>query len=84
MELTRYRLRAYVTASICACGETVLRDEIPLGRIYETDERSISHGTYTCGGCDTSMIIDTIRVKDDSGKYRTLPLGIFGPPQEVQ
>lgn len=80
----RFTLRRYINRSICACGETVLREDVPLGKIYDCDEGHIESATYVCGGCDTPMRIQTINVKDDSGSYRPLPLDLFGPPEAIQ
>lgn len=41
----------YVKRSICPCGYSILRDEIPLGRIYRVDTERTSIGHLICGEC---------------------------------
>jgi hypothetical protein len=80
--ITKYM---YVNRSVCTCGFSVLYDHIPLGTEYEVDADSVQGGyTYGCGGC--GMVINNvtvIRVRDEDGAFRPLPLALFEPVDTV-
>jgi hypothetical protein len=70
----------YATKSICSCGDSVLRDDISLGRIYEVRPDSRDWMVYQCGACGVHRPVEVIDVRDDaSGQFRPLPFGIFAP-----
>ena len=49
MNLKQVKLRRL---SICPCGYSVLKDEIPVGTAYTIDLDSFAENfTYRCGGC---------------------------------
>ena len=68
----------YVRRSVCECGFSVLKEDIPLGKMYLAYPESIKHGAILCGNCGKKSSIDIIAVVDDRGvSGGMMPLGIL-------
>lgn len=48
-----------VRLSVCPCGFSLLKDDIPLGTIYEVDPGLTATGTLTCGGCKKTFSVES-------------------------
>ena len=71
--------RMLVRLSICPCGYSSLLDSIQLGHIYEVDDKSMRYGyAYKCGKCGRVQFkVAVIDVRESTGEFRPLPLGLF-------
>jgi len=62
----------YVCRLVCRCGEAVLKESVPLGKIYQVEPESIMHGGMLCGYCGRKTYCDLIQTAD--GGWLPLPL----------
>jgi hypothetical protein len=73
------RLKAiYSHRSLCPCGHPALRDDVPLGTVYEVNPARKAMFVFCCGGCGHCIDLPGIYVEargKGSGGY--LPSGIF-------
>lgn len=68
----------YAKKSICPfCDYEILRDSVPLGKIYDLIPESIQSGGLICGGCGKVTILEIVMTH--RGGY--LPMPIFEFPQ---
>lgn len=67
----------FVRRSLCKCGFPVLRDNVPLGKIYSVYPESVQPFVYFCGGCHLLNQWAVIWAEDGVVEPGWLPLGIF-------
>lgn len=72
----------YSFASVCPCGFRMLKDDIPLGTMYEGDPTNRSAGGVLCGGCGDIILVTLIPVvhRHDPKLIGLMPLEIFELP----
>lgn len=70
--------RKLARLSICPCGFPALKDEIPLGQIYQIPRFNFIgvHDTWICGGCGAQTVVHCIMVIRD-GNQSWLPKELF-------
>lgn len=66
----------FVKTSLCICGETILRDEIPLGKRYQVLSMG-EEGKLVCGGCGKETKVTLCAVVDECNNAGVMPLEIF-------
>jgi hypothetical protein len=68
-----------VKLSLCPCGFNLLKDDIPLGTIYEVDPTLTATGTLTCGGCQKTFNVESFFVFGRRSNHTSgfLPKDIF-------
>ena len=66
-------------AALCPCGETMLRDGIPLGTEYLIDDEHTLMGTLTCGACGTLFVevLCVLARRPGHGSSGYLPMRLF-------
>jgi hypothetical protein len=71
--------RIYQNYSICECGYPALNESVPLGKVYDVDESTVSGGyTFICGGCrKTHVDVNVVFARDPRGGFYPMPLGVF-------
>jgi hypothetical protein len=67
----------FVKRSLCECGYAVIREEVPLGKVYDLDLSSIEDGGLICGGCHKDIALKIVMAEDGAGYAGFLPLDIF-------
>jgi hypothetical protein len=74
--------------TVCPCGDSALRDGIPLGTIYQIDLDSINTGfAYRCGKCGVTRRVTCVLASSTlapESPLAWLPLALFDaalPPQ---
>lgn len=69
----------FVKRSICPCGHSMLRDEIPLGAVYHVDPARRQIGGLICGGCNlhTRNLLMIWAESAATGSVGFLPIEIF-------
>lgn len=71
-----------VRRGICGCGYSLLRDEIPLGRVYRLDVDVTEPGLCFCPGCNSiHALLLVLCVGDSVGGWLTgmMPVDILSP-----
>jgi hypothetical protein len=70
--------------SICQCGYSILKDDIPLGTEYDITPGTEESGTLICGGCGKHTSVTLIQV---AKRFRShggvLPKEIFSISKPV-
>lgn len=69
----------YVKRSICECGFPIMRESVPLGKLYLVYPDSVTGGAVLCGGCGSKFPVRLI-LADDEQSCRSIgavPLEIF-------
>lgn len=66
----------YTKKSICKCGFTVLKDEVPIGTEYHVVPSPSYPVIFECGGCGGAQTVKAIEVAEGNGSG-LLPAEIF-------
>lgn len=64
-------------ASLCECGFSILRDEIPLGTVYRIAPETRRPGTLVCGGCGQRIRVTLVHALATGRHAGWLPYEIF-------
>lgn len=69
----------HAVRSICPCGESVLKDDVPIGKEYDIDPFRMEKITFICGGCHTAHenVLAVFVHAPPDGKPGYLPVAIF-------
>lgn len=68
----------YTNKSVCECGYTFMKEDVPLGKVYKVVPESITKLTFMCGQCyGIQYDIDCILASEEGGTLGYLPLAIF-------
>lgn len=77
MMFTRY--------SVCNCGFPILRDEVPIGTVFEVDEKITEDFSVICGGCGKWNHVVGVWVRQRADRHAGfLPKDIFEPYEKEQ
>ena len=78
-----YQPRLLMRLSVCACGYGLLKDDIPLGTVYEVDLDVEEIATLKCGGCGKIQQVVCSPVRARAGAHGgMLPNVIFTEPSK--
>ena len=76
----------FIRYSMCICGYPLLKDEIPIGTIYEINEEVTAPFHWRCGGCHKINSVPGVWVypREDQPENTAgfLPKDIFEPMAE--
>jgi len=64
--------------SMCICGYPILSDSVPIGTVYEVDDKVRAPFSWRCGGCHKIQTVQGIWVHQrGESAAGFLPLEIF-------
>jgi len=52
---------------VCPCGFGFVKDDVPIGRQYSVDTKSVRWGKFQCGGCGRILEVRLVDVWDKFG-----------------
>ena len=73
-----------VKLSACPCGFPLLKDNIPLGTVYEIDPNETANVTLICGGCKQRQPLKAVWVyAREESQAGFLPESVFSHKTET-